>query len=77
MLIFSLGLCPLCNEVHAVSGQEMISPFAREVMCRLRGLLILADSGPAKPPRIPITAEDANEGNFPQGRKKIHAEQIK
>lgn len=46
-------------------------------MCMLRGFLILADSGPAKPPRIPITAADANEGNFPQGRKKIHAEQIK
>lgn len=46
-------------------------------MCRLRGFLISADSGPAEPPRILITAVDANEGNFPQGREKIHAEQIK
>lgn len=46
-------------------------------MCRLRGFLISADLGPAEPPRILITAADANEGNFPQGRKKIHAEQIK
>lgn len=76
MVIFSLGLCPLCNEVHAVwPGDD--KPFSREVMCRLWGFLISANSGPAKPPRILIAAADANEGNFPQGRKKIHAEQIK
>lgn len=27
VVIFSLGFCPLCNEVHATSGQEMISLF--------------------------------------------------
>lgn len=45
-------------------------------MCRLRGFLLWALS-PAQPLRILITAVDANEGNFPQGRKKIHADQIK
>lgn len=46
-------------------------------MCRLRGFLISTGLGPAEPLRIMITALDANEGNFPQGRKKINAEQIK
>lgn len=46
-------------------------------MCRLKGFLISADPGPAEPPRILITAVDANEGNFSSRSKKIHAEQIK
>lgn len=68
--------------VHCVMKSMLIwpsddKPFSREVMCRLRGFLILANSGPSEPLRILITAADANEGNFPQGQKKIHAEQIK